>query len=68
MYVCLCNGITDADVREAGRAGCVTPCQLRAHFRLKEKGCCGRCARNVRQLAQIASHAVVSSPCDSVER
>ena len=41
MYVCLCNGITESDVREAGRAGHVTPCALKAKFKLKESGCCG---------------------------
>jgi bacterioferritin-associated ferredoxin len=67
MYVCLCNGITDADVREAGRAGCVTPCQIKSRFRLKENGCCGRCARNVHELVQIAAQAVTTS-CHATDR
>ena len=36
MYLCLCKGITDSDVREAGQAGIVLPCQLKAKFGLKE--------------------------------
>lgn len=64
MYVCLCNGITESDVREAGRAGCVTPCQLRARFRLKENGCCGRCAKNIREMVDLACQALVT-PCSN---
>jgi bacterioferritin-associated ferredoxin len=66
MYVCLCNGITEADVREAGRNGCVTACQLKSRFRLKENGCCGRCAKNVDELVQIAVQAV-STSCSAAD-
>ncbi len=66
MYVCLCNGITESDVREAARAGCVTPCQLKMKFRLKDNGCCGRCAKNIHQLAELASEAL--SPCNAGDR
>ena len=54
MYLCLCKGITDSDVREAGQAGIVMPCQLKAKFGLKEAGCCGRCSKNIHEFAQIA--------------
>lgn len=57
MYVCLCNGITESDVREAGRAGHVTPCALKAKFKLKGNGCCGRCAKNIGELVEIATSA-----------
>jgi len=55
MFVCLCKGITESDVREAGRAGLVMPCQLRARFGLKEAGCCGRCSKNIQELVELAA-------------
>jgi bacterioferritin-associated ferredoxin len=57
MYLCLCKGITDSDVREAGQAGIVMPCQLKAKFGLKEAGCCGRCSKNIHEFVQIATTA-----------
>ncbi len=55
MYLCLCKGITESDVREAGRSGIVMPCQLRAKFGLKESGCCGRCSKNIREFVELAT-------------
>ena len=54
MYICLCNGITESEVREAGRSGLVTPCQLKAKFGLKKSGCCGRCAKNIQEFVALA--------------
>ena len=54
MYLCLCKGITESEVREAGQAGIVMPCQLKAKFGLKDPGCCGRCSKNIQEFAQIA--------------
>ena len=55
MYLCLCKGITESDVREAGQAGIVMPGQLKAKFGLKESGCCGRCSKNIHEFVQIAA-------------
>ena len=57
MYLCLCKGITDSDIREAGQAGIVMPCQLKAKFGLKDPGCCGRCSKNIDEFVQIAASA-----------
>ena len=57
MYLCLCKGITDSDVREAGQDGLVMPCQLKAKFGLKEAGCCGRCSKNIHEFVEIAASA-----------
>ena len=57
MYLCLCKGITDSDVREAGRGGIIKPCQLKAKFGLKQRGCCGRCSKNIDEFVQIAASA-----------
>ena len=63
MYVCLCKGITESDVREAGREGLMTRCQLKTKFGLKQSGCCGRCAKNIDELVEIATQA--ATPCSS---
>jgi bacterioferritin-associated ferredoxin len=57
MYLCLCKGITESDIREAGQAGIVMPCQLKAKFGLKEAGCCGRCSKNIHEFVEIATSA-----------
>ncbi len=66
MYLCLCKGITDSDVREAGQAGIVMPCQLKAKFGLKEAGCCGRCSKNIHEFAQIATSVHQTPSSNSV--
>lgn len=65
MYICLCKGITEADVREAGRAGIVTPCQLKSKFGLKQQGCCGRCAKNIHEFVEIATQPIPTACSDS---
>jgi len=54
MYMCLCKGITESDVREAGRAGFVMPSQLKCKFGLKDSGCCGRCAKHIHEFVDLA--------------
>lgn len=54
MFVCLCKGITESDVRDAGRAGVVMPCQLKSKFGLKQSGSCGRCAKNIHEFVELA--------------
>lgn len=67
MYLCLCKGITESDVRDAGRAGIVMPCQLKEKFGLKDSGCCGRCSKNIHEYVEIATseHRV---PCVNTMR
>jgi bacterioferritin-associated ferredoxin len=55
MYLCLCKGITESDVREAGQEGIVMPGQLKAKFGLKDAECCGRCSRNIHEFVEIAT-------------
>ena len=68
MYLCLCNGITEADVREAGQAGLVMPCQLKSKFRLKQNGCCGRCAKNIHEFVEIAVQGASASCPSTLDR
>ncbi|MFN3681157.1 MAG: (2Fe-2S)-binding protein [Nitrospira sp.] len=55
MYLCLCKGITESDVREAGRMGCVTPHQLKTRFSLTDENCCGRCAKHIQEFVELAT-------------
>ena len=52
MYICLCNGITDRDVRRVAAAGSPTVAQL-----YRALGCapqCGKCVPVVRQMLDEA--------------
>jgi len=55
MYVCLCKGLREADVRQVALAGMVTAETVVAAFGLDDEDCCGRCARNVYDLVAIAT-------------
>ncbi len=68
MYLCLCKGITDSDVREAGRAGLVMPCQLKTKFGLKDAGCCGRCSKDIHEFVKIATSAHQAPSLNSLRR
>jgi bacterioferritin-associated ferredoxin len=54
MYVCLCKGLTEADVRCAARSGCVAPESLIARLGLEDDDCCGRCAREIDAIVVLA--------------
>ena len=58
MYVCLCKGLTEADVQQVGRTGRVCPEKLKACFGLEDDDCCGRCARNIHDLVAIATNSM----------
>jgi bacterioferritin-associated ferredoxin len=56
VYVCICNGITDHQIREAAAAGCSTVAELT--MRTGAGANCGSCldmAMDVLQAAQPAS-------------
>ncbi len=48
MYVCLCNGLTDRDIRRAGDQGHCTVAS--AYGSLGAEVCCGRCVPMARDL------------------
>jgi bacterioferritin-associated ferredoxin len=54
MYVCLCQGVKESAVREAGASGLTRPKELVQVLGLAEPGCCGRCLRNVRHFVALA--------------
>lgn len=58
MYVCVCNGVTDHDIRKAVGQGVHTLEELRD--KLKVASCCGRCEDCARKTlhASIAEHCL----------
>jgi bacterioferritin-associated ferredoxin len=56
MYVCLCNGVTESQIRTAVTDGARSLRELRAD--LGVASCCGKCA----DCAQQVLHETLSSP------
>lgn len=56
MYVCLCNGVTESQIRAAVSDGVRSLRELRAD--LGVASCCGKCA----DCAQQVIHETLSSP------
>ena len=63
MYICLCKGISESQVRQLGLAGICSPDALARALGLEEEGVCGRCLRNIEALTALATHeAALRSP------
>jgi bacterioferritin-associated ferredoxin len=61
MYICLCHGITDRQIRRAVEQGA---CSLgEVQMQLPVGGCCGRCEPAAREL--IEEHAGRHNPRDA---
>lgn len=52
MFVCICNGVTDSDIRQAVDAGASSIREL--NQTMSVANCCGKCTRVARQV--IKSH------------
>jgi bacterioferritin-associated ferredoxin len=61
MYVCVCNGVTDRDIRQAAQAGCGSMAELT--MRTGCGACCGSC---VDAAAQELEQAQARPACDNV--
>lgn len=64
MYVCLCRGITDQDIKDAVASGAESYREVRE--RLDLGTCCGRCAPEAKsiineELAEIAARISVAA-------
>ncbi|GIW06639.1 MAG: hypothetical protein KatS3mg060_1444 [Dehalococcoidia bacterium] len=57
MYICLCRGLTEADIEAAGRAGHTTADDLIAVLGLDHPRCCGRCQRDIDDFVDLAERA-----------
>ena len=55
MYVCLCKGLKENDIRQAASSGLVNAESAITAFGLDDEDCCGRCARNIHELVAIAT-------------
>ena len=62
MYICLCNGITESQIRDAVGGGARSLSEL--HLCLGVASCCGRCA----DCAQQVLHETLSSAQSSREQ
>ena len=52
MYVCICNGVTDRDIRQAAEAGCRTVAELT--MRTGAGSNCGSCLEMASELLHAA--------------
>lgn len=65
MYICLCKGISESQVRECGRLGICSADALAVALGIEEEGVCGRCIRNIDRLVALATAALHRQPgCD----
>jgi bacterioferritin-associated ferredoxin len=55
VYLCLCKGLTESDVRRQARCGSYTVDALIADLGLEDDDCCGRCARDADEFEAIAA-------------
>ena len=65
MYVCLCRGLTESDVRRAARAGATTAPVLIATLGLDDPRCCGRCVRTVDRYVALARDECARAAAES---
>ena len=68
MYVCLCKGLTEADIRRMAPKRELCPETFRACFGFDDEECCGRCAENLPDLIAIAKGASGTNIERSLER
>lgn len=63
MYVCVCNPVTENDIRNAVAEGCHTMRQLRHRLGVaKECGRCAKCARKILEDAKCEHETYVRAP------
>ncbi len=55
MYVCLCKGLTESDVKRQARSASFTVDALMVDLGLHDDDCCGRCANDVEEFEAIAA-------------
>jgi len=63
MYVCICSGVTDSQIRRAISEGAASLSQLRRE--LAVAACCGRCAPMAREIIREHTQAA-TLPAESI--
>lgn len=59
MYICICKGIKESDVRELGQAAITCPKKIANSLGLDDKkNCCGRCIKNISKFVALAVEEV----------
>ena len=66
MDVCLCNGITDGQIREAAESGCDSLRDLRRELGVGSQ--CAKCARHARQVLRDTRNAMPAVSSISANR
>ncbi|MGV8932564.1 MAG: bacterioferritin-associated ferredoxin [Luteimonas sp.] len=64
MYVCVCNGVTDHDIRQAAKAGCGSLAELT--MRTGCGSCCGSCVTMACELLDEAREQARPTAHDNV--
>lgn len=59
MYVCICNAVTDKQIKEAAEGGATSMKHLREQLNVGT--CCGRCATCAKQILKDAR----TQPCSN---
>jgi bacterioferritin-associated ferredoxin len=54
MYLCLCKGVKEAEVKQLARAGITAPEALIAALGLRDAECCGRCVDDMEDFILVA--------------
>lgn len=54
MYLCLCKGIKEADVKCLARSGCTSEEDLIAGLGLDDESACGRCLWDIDRFVEVA--------------
>jgi bacterioferritin-associated ferredoxin len=63
VYICLCKGISEAQVRECGRLGIRSADALVVALGIEEEGVCGRCIRHIDELVALATSDPAETRC-----
>ena len=62
MYICVCNAVTDTEIRRCARQGASTLNALREQLGVAT--CCGKCVPYARQILNDCSHDQVAARAD----
>jgi len=54
MYLCVCAGVTETDVKRVAREQCPTPEGLICALGLDGDACCGRCLHDIEEFVELA--------------
>jgi len=69
VYICLCKGISESQVRQLGLVGICSPDALARALGLEEEGVCGRWLRNIEALTALATReAALREPSTLLEK